>query len=243
MIGDRGRAEIMGNIAPSALPGIRLVLAIAVILLGAAPSSRRFVYVVRPVGRLVDSEQLGRHCRRTIRHGIHHQRRNGGHHSARRVCTSLYLGDPNSTYSGTIQMSDGDLSVSLSEYLGNSGSGTFIQSGGTNRYSGSASNGSLYLGYNSASSGSYSLSDSGILFAGNEYTGYSGSGTFTQSGGTNTVTSVFALGGGGTYNLSGGALLVPGIQGTGSFNLGGGTLVANASILGQPSHDLDGQRR
>ena len=57
-----------------------------------------------------------------------------------------------------------------------------------------------------------------------------GLGTFNQSGGTNTVTSTLSLGTSGIYNLTGGALLVPGIQGTGVFNLGGGTLVANAAF-------------
>ena len=73
-----------------------------------------------------------------------------------------------------------------------------------------------------------------MLSAAYEYVGYAGAGTFNQSGGTNTMTtSRFQIGPGGTYNLTGGALLVPGIQaiiGGGPFNLGGGTLVANASF-------------
>ena len=88
------------------------------------------------------------------------------------------------------------------EYVGNSGSGTFLQSGGTNRV-----NGNLYLGYNSTSNGIYQLSGAGSLTAGSEYVGYSGAGTFTQSAGTNTISGQLYLGynaaAGGTYQLSG----------------------------------------
>ena len=70
--------------------------------------------------------------------------------------------------------------------------------------------------------------------------GYSGTGTFTQSGGTNTVTALFSLGAAGTYNLTGGALIVPGIQGTGTFNLGGGTLVASAGFSTSQAMTLTG---
>ena len=188
------------------------------------------------------------------------------------VCNDLFLGDPNSTNSGTVQISgSGSLSATNNEYLGNTGTGTFTQSGGTN------SIGSyLYLGSNSPSSagiGSYFLSGSGALAADQEFVGNYGSGTFSQSGGTNTVNSLYvassgsyALSGsgvlaaaygetvgnsgfgtfnqsggtntaasltlsGGTYNLNGGALVVPAIQGTGNFNLGGGTLVFNSSYV------------
>ena len=46
----------------------------------------------------------------------------------------------------------------------------------------------LFLGNDTGGSGTYTLSGTGILTAGGEYIGYSGSGAFTQSGGTNTVT-------------------------------------------------------
>ena len=45
------------------------------------------------------------------------------------------------------------------------------------------------------------------------------------------MASALLLGGSGTYNLTAGALIVPGIQGAGGiFNLGGGTLVASAGF-------------
>ena len=56
----------------------------------------------------------------------------------------------------------GVLSVSGTEYVGNLGPGTFSQSGGTNNAGGSYAGG-IILGNNTAVSGSYSLSGSGLL--------------------------------------------------------------------------------
>ena len=44
----------------------------------------------------------------------------------------------------------------------------------------------LYLGYNAGSSGAYSLTG-GSLYADNQCVGFAGSGSFTQSGGTNSA--------------------------------------------------------
>ena len=64
------------------------------------------------------------------------------------------------------------------------------------------------------------------------YVGYSGAGTFTQSGGTNSIQNNLALsanaGGSGTYNLSGSGQLSAsyeyvGCSGTGTFTQSGGT--------------------
>ncbi len=52
----------------------------------------------------------------------------------------------------------------------------------------------LYLGYNAGSSGIHNLSGSGMRSAANEYVGSSGTGTFTQSGGTIMVTGGLSLG-------------------------------------------------
>ena len=69
--------------------------------------------------------------------------------------------------------------------------------------------------------------------------GYSGTGTFTQSGGTNTVLGSLVLGQGtssvGTYNLNGGLLSLSGsglLSGPGSatFNFNGGTFQAASSF-------------
>jgi autotransporter-associated beta strand protein len=197
------------------------------------------------------------------------------------ACQYLYLGDPNSTNSGTIQMSGGSLSVSSQERLGNTGAGTFTQSGGTNNignflylgynpgssgtynlggsgvlsawteYVGCSGAGTftqsggtnnvghlLYLGYNPGSSGTYNLSGSGLVSASTEYVGVGGTGSFTQSGGTNSVAESLSLSG--TYNLSGGVLIVPQLTGGGTFNFGGGTLQASNSLSTSQAMTLTG---
>jgi autotransporter-associated beta strand protein len=138
---------------------------------------------------------------------------------------------------GTLAMPSGRLSAP-NQYVGYSGTGNFAQSGGTN-----AASNSLYLGYNAGGApgtpgrGTYNLSGSGLLTASSESIGYAGSGSFTQSGGTNTVSGVLVLGqsasSAGSYNLNGGLLVLAssGIsQGLGSatFDFGGGTLGASA---------------
>ena len=45
----------------------------------------------------------------------------------------------------------------------------------------------LFVGYLANGNGSYSLSSTGLLTAGTEYVGYSGTGSFSQSGGTHSV--------------------------------------------------------
>ena len=89
----------------------------------------------------------------------------------------------------------------------------------------------LYLGFNSGSSGRYSLS-AGTLSARFDYIGTIAgtSGTFTQSGGTNTTSMDLDVGGGasGSYTLSAGAIAVGrneniGQGGSGTFTQSGGT--------------------
>ena len=107
----------------------------------------------------------------------------------------------------------------------------------------------LYLGYNSGSTGTYNLSGTGQLSANWENIGYSGTGTFTQTGGTNSPTglSVGNAYGSGTYNLSGTGKLSTGTEGisrngmftqTGGtneisehFNLSSGTYILNTGLL------------
>jgi len=59
-----------------------------------------------------------------------------------------------------------------------------VQSGGSTTV-----DGTLILGNAASISGSYTLSGTGVLTAAGETIGLSGSGAFTQSGGSNTVTS------------------------------------------------------
>ena len=147
---------------------------------------------------------------------------------------SYLLVDP-----GAITLSGlGELSVSDFEYIGYSNSGSFTQSAGTNNITPS---GTLSLGYNSGSSGTYNLG-AGSLTAQVECVGYSGSGTFTQSGGTNFTSYGIYLGvspaASGTYilsgpgRISGTVYLDVGESGTGTFIQSGGTVHSRVLSLG-----------
>ena len=152
----------------------------------------------------------------------------------------LYVGY-NSGGNGTYSLSGtGQLSTLDGEYVGYSGTGTFTQTGGTNTMNFFAST-ELCLGGNAGSSGTYSLSGSGLLSANTEYVGWSGTGSFTQSGGTNTLSSYLYVGNNagsnGTYSLSGSGLLsaeevTVGSSGTGNFTQSGGTNVSGQLQLG-----------
>ena len=151
---------------------------------------------------------------------------------------SLYLGSAsgsNGTYnlSGTGQLLTLCQNDNAFEYVGYSGTGSFNQSGGTHSVTSNDAYdghyGYLYFGYNAGVSGTYSLTG-GQLSADYMYLGYSGMGSFTQSGGTTQVNRIyFASNGGssGTYNLNGGWLNMAGpVSGFGkaALNVGGGTL-------------------
>lgn len=155
------------------------------------------------------------------------------------TCDTLSLGGSGGT--GTVQMASGGLSTVNSQYVGFSGMGTFAQSGGTNNLG----NGALYLGYGTSANGVYDLGGSGILcgsgplWGRSTYVGYDGTGTFTQSGGTNN-TSLYVgkdAGSSGVYNLSGSGLLLAGfygetvgVFGSGTLNQSGGTNINNQGL-------------
>ena len=96
----------------------------------------------------------------------------------------------------------------------------------------------MSLGLNVGSSGTYRLSGSGLLTVLNgETIGGSGSGCFTQAGGTQTVSGGLVLAQGtastGTYNLNGGLLNLSGLAqggGAATFNFSGGTFQAGADF-------------
>ena len=144
------------------------------------------------------------------------------------TCNSLLLGFTGG--SGTYGVSGGYLQVAGNENLGYAGTGTFTQSGGTHSVGDY-----LYLGFELGASGSYSLSGNGYLSLLNnnyEYLGYSGTGTFMQSGGSNScgyLTVGNQAGSAGTYTLSGSGYLSVannvnvGYYGTGTFTQSGGT--------------------
>jgi len=132
------------------------------------------------------------------------------------------------TNNGAMTLERNGALTAKQEKIGDGGIGTFTQNGGTH------SVGSLFLGINSGSSGTYVLKESPymLLEAEKEYIGYGGTGTFTQSGGTHSVQGVLLLGketsGSGTYDLIDGSLSVAGDEdighmGTGTFTQSGGT--------------------
>jgi T5SS/PEP-CTERM-associated repeat protein len=123
----------------------------------------------------------------------------------------LFLGfNPGAT--GTYALSAaGTLSAGSSEQIGFSGAGHFIQSGGLNTIT---SGNSLYIGDNSGATGFYTLSGTGSLsVSGYQYVGFSGTGTFTQTGGTNTVDDDLNVG------ARDGAAGYYGLSGTGTLNV------------------------
>jgi autotransporter-associated beta strand protein len=159
--------------------------------------------------------------------------------------SSLYLGD-NSSNGSYVLSNSGLLTITTAEYIGNSGVGSFTQSGGTNIVSNNFninpayfSENDLYIGC--SSSGSYALSNSGLLTSPGEYVGYQqGAGSFTQSGGTNNVgPDGLHLGdySSGTFTLSSSGLLTSSAEyiadsGPGSFTQTGGTNTTSFLSIG-----------
>ncbi len=120
--------------------------------------------------------------------------------------TALYLGY-SSGGSGSYNLSGSGVLFADDQYVGYRGAGSFTQSGGTNSTSGYDLPTTLYLGYYSSGSGAYNLSG-GSLFGWYEYAGFSGTGSLTQSGGTNTVAGGYLYlgyysGSSGSYSLRG----------------------------------------
>ena len=97
------------------------------------------------------------------------------------------------------------------------GTASVIQSGGNNSVSLA-----LTLGNNAGSTGFFTLSDDASLSAATERIGYNGNGSFTQTGGTNTISGFDPLNFGGlclgcnrssgTYTLTGNATLTAGAE-------------------------------
>ncbi len=80
----------------------------------------------------------------------------------------------------------------------------------------------LLVGYNAGSQGTYTLGGTGNLLAASEAIGSNGGvGTFTQSGGANSVST-----------LTVGDANYLGVYGTGTYNLNGGILSANSLSVG-----------
>ncbi len=133
---------------------------------------------------------------------------------------------------GTLRVNDtvsGLAGSSLSaryEYIGDTSTGSFSHTAGTNTIKGD-----LYLGYSAGANGTYELSGDGALLAGGTHVGHEGTGVFRQTGGVhNTGGLVLGRQSGteGTYELSGDGQLSAwgeriGESGNGIFYQTGGT--------------------
>jgi hypothetical protein len=144
--------------------------------------------------------------------------------------TLVLGGEAASNGSGTYDLSGGSL-TSYSEDIGARGAGTFTQTGGTNTVSStSLQYVALAVGSRGANPGTYTLSGTGTLSSISE-TIYP-TGTFTQNGGTNTITGLSQQGAafaiesgtapGGAYNLNGGTLNADLLTNEGIFTQTGG---------------------
>jgi hypothetical protein len=132
---------------------------------------------------------------------------------------NLVLGDISDGRGSYTLGGSGTLSAPSGEAIGLNGAGSFTQFGGANLM---GTSGFLHIGYNTGSTGSYTL-DSGLLTATDEDFGLYGSATFVQNGGSNIET------GGGGFVLT--ALTLGGFSGTGSYTLNAGTLVTTAETI------------
>ncbi|MGD0390130.1 MAG: PEP-CTERM sorting domain-containing protein [Tepidisphaeraceae bacterium] len=162
----------------------------------------------------------------------------------------LYVGNSSGS-TGTYTLG-GTASLSVltgHEDVGYYGTGTFIQTGGTNTINGGGYyNNPLTLGYATGVTGSYNLSGSSSVLSvtGNELVGYSGTGIFTQTGGSNTVTGTLDLaanaGSSGTYNLQGGTLTAGAIvvNTGGTFYAGGAGFPVVISLTGTQPFENQG---
>ena len=121
------------------------------------------------------------------------------------ICSTLTLGDTRGA--GTLNVTSGDLYVGSSLTCGQNGRAAVLESGGMVAV---GSSGTLSVGLSVGGSGTYNLSGNAYLTGGYEDVGYSGTGIFTQSGGTNNVGSLYLgmyAGSSGTYGLTGGGQL------------------------------------
>lgn len=155
---------------------------------------------------------------------------------------------------GVYTLSGGSVQASQSELIGNKGTGTFNQSAGMNTILANGV-GAFFVGQLAGSNGAYNLSGTGQLISNeSEYIGNLGSGTFTQTGGTNTINGAKDLilgngaGGSGIYTISAGTLTANnnvnvGVSGAGTLNIQGNSFVnvTNAvNINGSSAVNLSG---
>jgi T5SS/PEP-CTERM-associated repeat protein len=162
--------------------------------------------------------------------------------------SSLTLDGGNSTSTAQLtQNADGDNLYAPTETIGLSNGAIYNQSAGTNGTD------TMYIGKSSTSTAFYNLSGDGVLtgetpFASSIlYVGWSGTGTFTQSGtSTNSMaTIVLAFGSkAGTYNFESGTIsadaVTVGSTGKGDFNQTGGNSTVNTVTIGDATTSGNG---
>jgi hypothetical protein len=156
------------------------------------------------------------------------------------TCPNVYIGDGVGA-TGTYELHAGLLNAGEIR-LGANGAGTFLHDGGTLAMSGQRL---LSIGCWSGSNGTYELSGNGELSALDEEVGWQGTGSFLQSGGTNSVYDLRigkAAGSEGVYELSDTGQLISGYarigdSGEGRFTQTGGTHEADSVLIGD---DTDG---
>ncbi|MBX3617832.1 PEP-CTERM sorting domain-containing protein [Nitrosomonas sp.] len=206
------------------------------LVLGEGPGSFG-KYLLNSGSLWVGSEYIGIPGDRYMGGGSGIFTQNGGTHS---VSRELVI-------NGTYNLNDGDL-LTESERIGDgdgTGRGYFIQSGGTHTVTTDLVVGAGgYYG----SSGRYTL-DAGSLSADSVIIGssWSGDGSFSQSGGSNSVSGILAIAtstplGRGRYDLSGGSLSSGSeeIGFDGTFNQTGGTHTVSNSIINSGTYNTSG---
>ena len=131
------------------------------------------------------------------------------------VGTQLYLGYSSGSH-GTYNLSGTGSLNAYAEFIGFNGTGSFTQRGGVNIVQGQ-------LNVSDIGGGGYNLIDGSLIVAYESIFGPGTSAAFVQSGGTHTISQMFTISGGGTYNLDGGSLSTNnteyvGFSGVGTFN-------------------------
>ena len=148
---------------------------------------------------------------------------------------TVSLGSGTLTINNSLSIISGGQLFAGEQYIGNSGNGTFRQSGGT------VSEIELLLGNNPADMGTYQLSSGPLGLSAYLYVGYSGSGNFVQSGGTLSchydVNLGYNAGSSSAYTLSGTGIMsssrvIVGYSGSGNFTQSGGTQNFDTDIIG-----------
>jgi autotransporter-associated beta strand protein len=151
---------------------------------------------------------------------------------------NLFVGGNGSGGQGVLNFSNGLVTATGTFHIGEVGSGTVSQSGGT--IDDASGGGEFWVGNNGGGNGIYNLSGSGVLNVSNWLAvGRNGAtGVVTMSGGTINKTGggniiVGSLGGNGTWNMNAGlitnttGLILGENSNTGTFYLNGGTVQAN----------------